>query len=204
MAHANARTSIGAAAIRTTLEEWTATFTPFFESLLAENAAVPPKLKEAVRYSALGPGKRVRPFLVGTCCELCGGRREDSFPVAAALECVHAFSLVHDDLPAMDDDDLRRGRPTNHKVFGEAMAVLAGDALLALAFEILVTKTDPAIDRAALVRELAEGTGWAGMIGGQALDMLGEQAEPDLDRLRWRRDHRRRSLWRCQQSPGRL
>ncbi|MBN1490782.1 MAG: polyprenyl synthetase family protein [Phycisphaerae bacterium] len=194
MAHANARTSTAETAIRATLEDWTAAFTPFFDALLAENPAAPVELKQAVRYSALGPGKRVRPFLVGACCELCGGNREDSFPVAAALECVHAFSLVHDDLPAMDDDDLRRGRPTNHKVFGEAMAVLAGDALLALAFEILVTKTDPAVDRAALVRELAQATGWAGMIGGQALDMLGEQAEPDLDRVREIHDRKTAAL----------
>ena len=101
-------------------------------------ADAPAQLVNAVRYSALAPGKRIRPYLVVRCCELVGGRRDDAWPAAAAIECVHAFSLVHDDLPAMDDDDLRRGRPTTHKRFTEALAILAGDALLALAFELLV------------------------------------------------------------------
>jgi len=136
----------------------------------------------------------LRPYLVAASCELCGGTWQQSLPVAAAVECVHAFSLVHDDLPAMDDDDLRRGRPTCHKVYGEAMAVLAGDGLLALAFEILVTRTEADADRAALVRVLAEATGWAGMIGGQAADILGEKAEPSLDRVRWIHDRKTAAL----------
>ena len=137
-----------------------------------------------MRYSALAPGKRFRPYLVAASCRLCGGTDGLALPVAAAMECVHAFSLVHDDLPAMDDDDLRRGRPTCHKVFGEAMAILAGDALLALAFEILVTRTAPSTDRAGLVRILAEATGRNGMIGGQAADILGERLPPSLQRVR--------------------
>ncbi len=165
-----------------------------YDDVLRGEGACSPELVEAVRYSALAPGKRLRPYLVGACCELCGGSDEQSLPVAAAMECVHAFSLVHDDLPAMDDDDLRRGRPTCHKVYGEAMAILAGDALLALAFEILATRSPASCDRAALVRELARATGWCGMIGGQAQDVLGERAEPDLDRVRSIHDHKTGAL----------
>jgi geranylgeranyl diphosphate synthase type II len=176
------------------LDAWLRRFDPYFESILDDHGVCSRELVEAVRYSALAPGKRVRPFLVQASCEVCGGLLEQSLPVAAAMECVHAFSLVHDDLPAMDDDDLRRGRPTCHKAFGEAMAILAGDALLALAFEILVTRTDASADRAGLVRELARGTGWAGMIGGQAADILGEKAEPSLDRVRVIHDHKTAAL----------
>jgi len=99
-------------------------------------------------------------------------------PAAVAIECVHAFSLVHDDLPAMDDDDLRRGRPTCHKAYGEGMAILAGDALLTLAFEILSTRTDNVRTAMAAVRELARATGWSGMIGGQTIDILSENEPP--------------------------
>ncbi len=137
-----------------------------------------------MRYSALAPGKRVRPYLVTRSCELVGGTFEDALGAAAAVECVHAFSLVHDDLPAMDDDDLRRGRPTNHKVYGEALAILAGDALLAVAFELLAREYAPA--RAGrLALELSRGTGWEGMIGGQVADIEGETQAPSLERVRY-------------------
>lgn len=180
--------------ISAALDAWLRRFKPYFEGVLEGEDGCSPELVEAVRYSALAPGKRIRPFLVGASCEVCGGSIEQSLPVAAAMECVHAFSLIHDDLPAMDDDDLRRGRPTSHKVFGEAMAILAGDALLALAFEILAIKTDVSVDRVALVRELARATGWAGMIGGQAADILGEKAPPALDRVRAIHDHKTAAL----------
>ncbi len=176
------------------MEAWGRRFAPFFDAVLQDNRACSPQLVEAVRYSALAPGKRLRPYLVGACCELCGGTVEQALPAAAAIECVHAFSLVHDDLPAMDDDDLRRGRPTCHKVYGEAMAILAGDALLALAFEIVAARSDAGCDRAALVEELARATGWAGMIGGQAEDILGEGAKPDLERVRRIHDHKTAAL----------
>ena len=129
-----------------------------------------------MRYSVLGAGKRVRPLLVYASAELCGA--EDGVDsIAAAVELVHAYSLVHDDLPAMDDDDLRRGRPTTHRAFDEATAILAGDALQALAFEILCD--DPALasrpDRQIrLIRRLAHAVGPAGMVGGQALDIAAE------------------------------
>ena len=162
------------------LAAWARGFEPTLEAMLSPGDGVPATLAEAVHYSARSGGKRVRPFIVTRICELCGGTAEMAAPAAAAIECVHAFSLVHDDLPAMDDDDLRRGRPTCHKVYGEAVAILTGDALLALAFEILATRIgDPAVAMAA-VGELASGTGWAGMIGGQTLDIQGEQKRPEL------------------------
>lgn len=129
---------------------------------------------EAMRYAALGGGKRLRPFLVTQTARMLGGDMDNAMTVGCALECLHVYSLVHDDLPCMDDDDLRRGKPTVHKVYGDAMAVLAGDGLLTLAFELLATEAahpDPAI-RSRLVLELARASGAArGMIGGQVVDI---------------------------------
>ena len=143
----------------------------------------PPRLIEAIRYSLLAGGKRLRPALVLESCIACGGRADDESAIAAAvaIELIHTFSLVHDDLPAMDDDDLRRGRATNHKVFGEALAILAGDAMVTLAFETIATT-------AALVKELARASGPCGMIGGQVLDIEGENS--DLSRSELERIHR--------------
>lgn len=145
--------------------------------------AGPPQLVAAMRYSLLGGGKRLRPFLVLAAAELCGSPAEVALPAACAVEMVHTYSLIHDDLPCMDDDDLRRGRPTNHKVFGEAMAVLAGDALLTLAVQVLAeAAADPRVGpgrAVAALAELARGAGPAGMAGGQALDLAWEeQAAP--------------------------
>src|SRR3989304_5237552 len=131
------------------------------KSYLQSTSKVPAELLEAVRYSVLAPGKRIRPYLVARCCELVGGSRDDAWPAAAAVECVHAFSLVHDDLPAMDDDDVRRGQPTTHKKFGEAMAILAGDALVVMAFELLARHVRDRRLAGEMVLELAERTGWA-------------------------------------------
>jgi len=138
----------------------------------------PPRLVEAMRYSLEAGGKRLRPALVLWCCELCGGR-DAAMPAALAIECVHTFSLIHDDLPAIDNDDLRRGRPTSHKQFGEAIAILAGDALLALAFEMIATDVRDASVAASMIRELAAATGWKGMIGGEVADLEGESRQPD-------------------------
>ena len=104
---------------------------------LPKATAKPPTIHKAMRYSLFAGGKRLRPVLALASAEACGGKIEDAMPAACAVECIHTYSLIHDDLPCMDDDDLRRGRPTNHKVFGEGIAVLAGDALLTAAFEIL-------------------------------------------------------------------
>lgn len=134
------------------------------------------RLAAAMRHGALNGGKRLRPFLVIQCAALFGVGRAQALPAATALECVHCYSLVHDDLPAMDDDDLRRGQPTVHRAYDEATAILAGDALLTLAFEILAgeaTHPDPAV-RMALVASLARAAGGGGMVGGQMLDLAAE------------------------------
>jgi farnesyl diphosphate synthase len=134
------------------------------------------RLGAAMRYATLGPGKRLRPFLVMQSAALFAVTAAQALRVGAALECVHCYSLAHDDLPAMDNDDLRRGRPTTHREFDEATAILAGDALLTLAFEILAaeaTHPDPAL-RNVLVLELAKASGAAGLVGGQMLDIEAE------------------------------
>jgi farnesyl diphosphate synthase len=140
------------------------------------------RVVEAMRYSALAPGKRLRPFLALASAQLFAVSRRSALQAAAAVELVHAYSLVHDDLPAMDDSDLRRGRPTCHKQFDDATAVLAGDGLLTYAFEVLAqpdTHGDPAV-RCELVTALAQAAGAAGMVGGQMIDLLAEN-DPTLD-----------------------
>ena len=140
------------------------------------------RLFEAMRHAAIGGGKRMRPLLVVAACDLFHVDRERALRVALAVEAVHCYSLIHDDLPCMDDDDLRRGKPTVHKAFDEATAVLAGDSLHALAFEVLsdqATHEDPFV-RAELVRELARASGPSGMAGGQMMDMAAEDTAFDL------------------------
>ncbi len=137
------------------------------------SADLPAQLSEAMRYSLLSGGKRLRPVLALMAAEACGGSLEDALPAACALEMIHTYSLVHDDLPAMDDDDLRRGRPTCHKAFDEATAVLAGDGLLTLAFEIVAKHTRPEV-AARCVVALAEAAGPSGMVGGQMSDLQAE------------------------------
>ena len=152
------------------------------ERLLPSPAGPEAVLHEAMRYAALGPGKRFRPFLVLTGAQLFGVPDRHSLRAAAAVELIHAYSLVHDDLPAMDDDDLRRGRPTVHVRYDEATAILAGDALQALAFEVLAdseTHWDPEV-RCELVCELAAAAGARGMIGGQMLDLKAQHEQLDV------------------------
>jgi geranylgeranyl diphosphate synthase type II len=140
-----------------------------------EDRPLPDNLRRAMRYSALAPGKRMRPALTIHSCEAVGGEAEAALPAAAAIEMIHAFSLVHDDLPAMDDDDLRRGRPTLHKHAGEAMAILAGDSLQGLAVELVLRRLHPPELAAAVCLELAQGCN--DMIAGQVYDTLPESAE---------------------------
>jgi geranylgeranyl diphosphate synthase type II len=147
-------------------------------------AGCPDVLRQAIRHSLLAPGKRLRPLLVLMAAEACGYPAERALPAACAVEMVHTYSLIHDDLPAMDDDDLRRGLPTCHKVFGEANAILAGDALLALAFEILARDVRPAAAAAGCCQALARAAGPTEMVGGQADDLAAEQqAGTGLERL---------------------
>ena len=158
------------------------------ERLLPRPVGPSATVARAMRYAVLGGGKRLRPLLAIATCEACGGSLEHVLDPAAALEMLHTYSLVHDDLPAMDDDDLRRGRPTVHRAFGEAEAVLAGDALLTLAFEVLATAPPGdalAVRRAEAVAAVARGAGVDGMIGGQMADLEAERAEADPDRLEW-------------------
>jgi geranylgeranyl diphosphate synthase type II len=147
----------------------------------------PTTLHQSMQYSLFADGKRVRPALTLAVADVLGMAQNDVLPIAAALEMIHVFSLIHDDLPAMDDDDLRRGQPTNHKVFGEGMAILAGDALLALAF-VPLTEFDLKKYRAEnvlkVIRMIAEATGAPGMIGGQVIDIESEGKTIPIDRLR--------------------
>lgn len=144
------------------------------DRLLPPDATPAARLIEAMRYAALGPGKRLRPFLVVESAALFDVPRALALKAGAALECVHCYSLVHDDLPAMDDDDLRRGRPTTHRAFDEATAILAGDSLLTFAFEILAELDAAPAIRLKLISELAKASGMAGMAGGQMLDIAAE------------------------------
>jgi geranylgeranyl diphosphate synthase type II len=147
----------------------------------------PARLHEAIRYSVEAGGKRVRPVLVFAAAQALEVPERDVLPIAAALEMIHVFSLIHDDLPAMDDDDLRRGKPTNHKVFGEAIAILAGDALHTLAFAALTELDARRYDPhhvLRVIRAIADATGPTGMIGGQVIDMESEGKTIDLTRLK--------------------
>ena len=143
----------------------------------------PARLREAMRYSLLAPGKRLRPMLVVLAAEACGGTMEAALPAAVAVEMVHTYSLVHDDLPAMDDDDLRRGRPTCHKAFDEATAILVGDALLALAFETLASQLHPPALAAKCCAVLARAAGASELVGGQADDLAGVAAHAGVAAL---------------------
>ena len=157
-----------------------------FKCVLARYNQAPNRLMESIAYSLYAGGKRLRPTLILESCRACGGNKRAmhaAMAASAAMELIHTFSLVHDDLPAMDNDDLRRGRPTNHKIFGDAMAILAGDAMTAMAFELLATDV-PSPLNAALILELAASTGPSGMIGGQVLDMEGESNRLSLEELK--------------------
>jgi geranylgeranyl diphosphate synthase type II len=164
------------------------------DRLLPGEQDYPQELHKAMRYSLFAGGKRLRPILALAACEAVGGSLENALAYASALEMIHTYSLIHDDLPPMDDDDLRRGLPTNHKAFGEAVAILAGDALLTHAFYLL---PDPELSslneeqRLRIVREIALAAGSMGMVGGQAVDILSEgQAVVDLPILEYIHTHK--------------
>ncbi len=156
--------------------------------------ARPAALHVAMRHSLFAGGKRLRPILCAACAEACGRPRGTALYPAAALECLHTYTLIHDDLPCLDDDDLRRGVPTCHKVHGAATALLAGDALQALAFELAARTPVGALE---IVRELADAAGSSGVVGGQVEDMLGEGQPPDEARLRFIQQHKTGNLIVC-------
>jgi geranylgeranyl diphosphate synthase type II len=149
------------------------------DKLLHKRTAYPQVIHEAMRYAVLNGGKRIRPILAITCAEAVGARAAQALLPACAIELLHAYSLVHDDLPCMDDDDFRRGKPTVHKKYGEAIAVLAGDALLTLAFELLSAVRPPVVAMK-IIRELAVAVGSKGMIGGQVIDIEYSEKKPTL------------------------
>src|SRR5262245_42825364 len=151
------------------------------DAALKPQDGLPAELLAAMRYGLLAPGKRLRPLLVLLAHEACGGGATDPWPAACAVEMVHVYSLIHDDLPAMDDDDLRRGLPTCHKKFSEATAILAGDALLTMAFQVLADSYPPAA-AAGCCADLARAAGAAGMVGGQMDDLAWERADQPRQR----------------------
>ncbi len=168
----------------------------------------PSVLHEAMLYSLFAGGKRIRPILALASYEACGGDPAEIVPYASTLELIHTYSLIHDDLPAMDDDDLRRGKPTSHKVYGEAVAILAGDALLTEAFSIL---SDPSwcrsikeINLLKASQEIASASGARGMVAGQVQDMLSENSEPDNETLQFIHEHKTAALIRASVRVGPL
>ena len=158
----------------------------------------PPQVHQAMRYSLFAGGKRLRPILALAAAEAVGGKAAEALPVACALELIHTYSLIHDDLPAMDDDDLRRGRPTSHKVFGEAAAILAGDALLTEAFRLMarpdLMKNVPPGGASQAIHTLALSAGSQGMVGGQVMDMASEGGEIKPDILEYIHTHKTGAL----------
>jgi len=178
------------------------------ESLVPPAKTFPPAVFEAMRYSLFAGGKRVRPILAVAAAEALGAKTAGLLPAAGALELIHTYSLVHDDLPAMDDDDLRRGRPTCHKVYGEAIAILAGDGLLTMAFEALSDprrlKAIPAPRLLAIIREIATASGVFGMVGGQVVDIQSEGKEMDLPTLEYIHTHKTGALIRASVRVGAL
>jgi geranylgeranyl diphosphate synthase type II len=168
------------------------------DRFLPKASMKPPTIHKAMRYSLFAGGKRIRPALALASAEACGGEAEQAMAAACAVECIHTYSLIHDDLPAMDNDDFRRGKPTNHKVFGEGIAVLAGDALLTSAFEIVAQA--PASSRypvAVQVRELAEASGSLQLIAGQVADLEGEGKKLSVAQLRYIHERKTSALLRC-------
>ncbi len=166
------------------------------DRFLPSTEARPQQLHESIRYSMLSPGKRLRPTLVIAAAEAVGGKADDVMPTACALECIHVFSLIHDDLPCMDNDDYRRGRLTNHKVYGDALALLAGDALLALAFQLIAEniQTVP-VDRVLpTLRLVAVASGTWGMVGGQVVDMESQGQDVTTDTLHYIHAHKTGAL----------
>ena len=172
----------------------------FLDSVMPGVATPPTTLHESMRYSLFAGGKRVRPILAIAAAEAVGSRA-GVMPVASSLELIHTYSLIHDDLPAMDNDDFRRGKPTNHKVYGEAMAILAGDALLTMAFELCsqpdLMKGCDAARQVRLIQELAVGSGNVGMVGGQVLDIQAENKDIDLATLQSIHKHKTGMLIRA-------
>ena len=178
------------------------------EKLVPPAKIFPSSIHEAMRYSLFAGGKRVRPILAIAAAEALGAKTADLLPLAGTLELIHTYSLIHDDLPAMDNDDFRRGRPTCHKVYGEAIAILAGDGLLNMAFEVLSDsrrlKSVPANRLIAIIREISTASGVSGMVGGQVVDMESEGKDIDFPTLEYIHTHKTGTLIRASVRVGAL
>ena len=179
-----------------TAEEYALLTERALERELRSLGDMPENLAEAMLYSLKAGGKRLRPVLLLAACELLGGSVEEALPFACALEMIHTYSLIHDDLPAMDNDDLRRGRPTSHKVFGEGLAILAGDGLLSAAMELMLKTAAARNDRRGLdaAYVIARRCGVTGMVGGQVVDVTGEGTEPTLEKVTYIHLHKTADL----------
>lgn len=189
------------------LEEKSRLVDQFLDRILPSEQVYPESLHQAMRYSIFAGGKRLRPILVIASFEAVGGRNStELLPVASAMELIHTYSLIHDDLPAMDNDDYRRGKPTNHKVFGEAIAILAGDALLTLAFSLIShrrsSRKDVSDRLIQIVQEISSAAGFGGMIGGQAADILSEGKQVDQSTLEYIHRHKTAALIRASARAG--
>jgi geranylgeranyl diphosphate synthase type II len=176
----------------------TKTVNAALDKLLPSDKTKPATIHQAMRYSLFAGGKRMRPALCLAAAAACGGREADALPLACAVECIHTYSLIHDDLPAMDNDDFRRGKPTNHKVFGEGIAVLAGDALLTQAFEIAAqAKGWPRYPHRDLILEIAKASGSLQLVAGQVADLEGEGKKLSVDELRYIHERKTSALLCC-------
>jgi len=176
----------------------TAAVNTALDQFLPSESAKPATIHKAMRYSLFAGGKRMRPALVLAAAAACGGRETDALPLACAVECVHTYSLVHDDLPAMDNDDYRRGKLTNHKVFGEGIAILAGDALLTQAFEIAAqARSWPRYSHRDLVLEIAKASGSLQLIAGQVADLEGEGKKISVEQLKYIHERKTSALLCC-------
>ena len=184
--------------IQNFLSTRTAAVNRALDDLLPPEDTKPATIHRAMRYSIFAGGKRIRPALCLAAVGACGGKEIDAMPLACAVECIHTYSLIHDDLPAMDNDDFRRGKPTNHKVFGEGIAVLAGDALLTQAFEVVAqTKAARRYDHQQLVQELAFAAGSLQLIAGQVADLESEGKKISADELRYIHERKTSALLCC-------
>jgi len=175
---------------------------------LPPETELPASLHSAMRYSIFAGGKRIRPVLLLAACDAVGGSIETAMPAACAMEMIHTYSLIHDDLPAMDDDDLRRGRPTNHKIYGDAVAILAGDALLTEAFVLMSKPAHNAVDPSSMlmiIQEIARCAGSHGMVGGQVVDMESEgKSDIDLATVQYIHTHKTGALMKASVKAGAL
>ena len=168
------------------------------DKFLPPAATRPATIHKAMRYSLFAGGKRMRPALCLAAAQACGGREADAMPLACAVECIHTYSLIHDDLPGMDNDDFRRGKPTNHKVFGEGIAVLAGDALLTQAFEIAAqAKGWPRYPHQKIILEIAKASGSLQLVAGQVADLEGEGKKLSANELRYIHERKTSALLCC-------